>query len=146
MILPWDVLSDGGSFSKPLACSINVENSSPLPSKKKSFRICKTVLQENSDFLGLSQCNMLISKQIFRTKVCCAYLEMLQQVHIFNNKFPQMLKEKNIITFVLFCYLGRACSLQQAFQFAGHCSMPSLMLASSLSSLCNHAPLTGCQS
>ena len=41
-ILPCEVLSDGGSLSKPLAWSINAENSSPLPSKKKSFKICKS--------------------------------------------------------------------------------------------------------
>lgn len=38
-VLPWEVLSDGGSLSKPLACSINAENSSPLPIRKKSFKI-----------------------------------------------------------------------------------------------------------
>lgn len=36
---PWEVLADGGSLSKPLACSINAENSSPLPIRKKSFKI-----------------------------------------------------------------------------------------------------------
>lgn len=38
-VLPCEVLSDGGSLSKPLACSINAENSSPLPIRKKSFKI-----------------------------------------------------------------------------------------------------------
>ena len=37
------MLFDGGSFSKPDAYSINAEKSSPLPKRKNSFSICKTI-------------------------------------------------------------------------------------------------------
>ena len=39
--LPWEVLFDGGGFSKPVAYSIKAEKSSPLPKRKNSFNICK---------------------------------------------------------------------------------------------------------